>query len=124
MDNLSTKIVAFYEKTWIDQNTDYAQWSHLCRAFGVDYQLVYNFSDIEIPSGHSVVVMDETGDIDIRDFIHPLNCTYVLGRSGLNNIQDQIAHDYVVKIPQKNDVCYFGISVASMILYDRLTKWL
>lgn len=121
--NDSTKVIAFYEKSWMDQKTDYAQWSHLCRSFGVAFQLVRSWDEIEVPDGYKTVCLEEAVSNDIRTFDHPEKCVYILGRTGMNNIHRDYPFDYAVSIPQKDNVCLFGISAASIILYDRVMKW-
>lgn len=115
-------IVACYEKGWFNRKTDYRLWSNLCRSMDEPFQLVKNLEDAEFPEDHKVIVLDETGDETLHEFVHPRKAVYVFGRSCLNRIQDIVKADHVVRVdtPYYKDI--FGISIASMVLYDRRVK--
>lgn len=119
---MSAKIIAFREKGWMDEKTDYRQWDNLARSFGIELQLIYDISEAEIPEDHKVIVLDETGDYELHDFSHPEKVVYIFGRTLLNRLQDIIPHDYCVKITTQENKSMFGISVAGIVLYDRACK--
>lgn len=116
-------IAACREEGWLDRITDNAQWDNLCRSFGVDLQLVVEFSEIVVPDGYAVVVMDESGEDSLEDFTHPENVIYIFGRSTLNRIQDGITHDHSVQINTVEQKGIFGVSIAGALLYARSLQW-
>ena len=91
---MTAHLIACREKGWLDFNTDNMQWSNLTRSFMATYDLIKDFSEIVIPDGYKVVVMDETGDVRLQDFQHPENAVYIFGRSTLNIIQTFILGAY------------------------------
>lgn len=116
------KVIACWDKGWVDWKTDYQQWSHACRAFGAEFELVKNLEEFERPNA-SVVVLEEQGVLTLDDFIHPMNVVYIFGRSGMNGIQANIDYDHMVKIPVVDpSVCLFGITAVGIVLRDRMVK--
>lgn len=114
-------IIAFREKGWFDKRTDYRMWDHLCRAFGQEFQMVSEWS--EATAKGPIVVLEQTGDTNLEKFIHPSICTYVFGRTGLNNLSKQIPYATPVKIATENPISLFGVEAAAIVLYDRALKW-
>jgi hypothetical protein len=84
--------------------------------------LLERLSDIELPPGHEVVALDETGDVMLHEFRHPEKAVYVLGYSGLIGLQKHIPADYSVRVDTPHDFSIFGISIAAIVLYDRMIK--
>lgn len=113
------KLVACRERTWLDAKTDYRQWDNLARAFGVELQMIDEL--IAIDSAGVLIVVDERGEQELANFVHPVTCTYLFGRTGLNNIPALIDCDASVRIASKY-ISLFGISAASIILHDRRMK--
>ncbi len=116
-------IIAFRESKWIDYNTDFRQWSNLCRSYDSDFQLLeHSWKEAKIPNNHSIVILDERGDYSLRNFEHPENCVYVFGRTGMNDLIETIPHDFSVRVNAPNSKSMFGVSVCCAVLYDRLVK--
>lgn len=115
-------IIACYEKGWFSHKTDYRMWSNLCRSMNEPFQLVESLENIEIDDGYEVVAIDESGDDLLQDFIHPDKAVYLFGRSCLNRIQDIVKSDHVVKVATPSSKDIFGISIAAIVLYDRMMK--
>jgi len=120
---MAKTIAALRESGWLDRITDNAQWGNMTRSFGADLQLVKDFSEIVIPEGYSVVVMDETGEASLEDFLHPENAIYIFGRSTQNIIQDVFPHDHSVRMNTPEYKSIFGVSVACAVLYARSLQW-
>ena len=119
----NVKIIAFTENKWIDHITDYRQWSNLCRSYDADFQLIDSWYEAIIPNGFSIVVLDEVGACSLSDFIHPENCVYILGRTGMNNLPTAFKCDFSVRVNAPYSKSMFGVSVGCAVLYDRLIKW-
>ena len=120
---MTAEIAALRERGWLDRITDKAQWSNLTRSFGASLQLVDSISDVVIPEGYSIVVMDESAPVKLEDFAHPENAIYIFGRSTMNNIQAGIQHDFSVRIETPEQKSMFGVSVACAVLYARSLQW-
>ena len=86
------------------------------------FQLVDGLQNIEWPEGCEVVALDETGDVKLHEFTHPKKAVYVLGYSGLIGIQKHIHADHAVRVDSPFDFSIFGISIAAIVLYDRMRK--
>ena len=117
------KVIAFRERTWIDFRTDFRQWDQTCRAYGVSLQLIErDWNEAEIPTGHSVVILDQAGAVDLVEFVHPENAVYIFGRTGMNDLLTAIEHDCSVRIETPQPKSMFGISVCGAVLHDRRSK--
>lgn len=117
------QVIACTDRGWVDRKTDYQQWTHACRAFGADLLLVNDLSELtESDLKGTIVVLEESGKTNLSEFEHPSNCTYIFGRSGLNNIQDKVVHDETVRICTPCPICLFGITAVGIVLNDRMRK--
>jgi len=73
------------------------------------------------------VVIDENGDVDLKDFIHPENSLYILGRVGYSP-KEHFPNIVSVRIPSwANDPnSSYGLlhphQALAIVLYDRKTK--
>lgn len=116
------KIVAFKERTWMPEITDFRQWDHLCRSYGAELQMVTDFHEIIIPNNHKIVILDEPSETNLEDFEHPEDVVYVFGRTGLNDLAEKFKSDYQVKINYEPNIPLFGIASGAIVLYDRYLK--
>ena len=116
------KVVACFEKGWFDSRTDFRLWDHLCRSFSADLQLIDYLSEMDVPKDYELVVVDESAGSSLSDFVHPKNAVYLFGKTSMNKIQDNVKHDWAVKIETPARVCNFGVTAAAMVLYDRMMK--
>lgn len=112
------KLVAYYEDQWMPPGTDRAQWDHLARAFGATVQMIREWSEVQVPKGWPVVVVDEHGEHESGSWKHPVDVVYVFGRSG-QNIATSVPADHSIKVATPKAVSMFGISAASIVLRDR-----
>lgn len=113
-------IVGFRDKGWFDFNTDRALWTQLTRAYGEEFS--WHADWIPLPNS-PIVVFDEDASLEITDFVHPPNATYVFGRSCQARIHDNIFHDYAVRIDTPHRIPLFGFEAAAIALHDRAVKW-
>lgn len=120
---MSAVIAALREAGWLDRITDKAQWDNMTRSFNSELQLVTDFPDIVYPAGFSIIVMDESANTKLEDFVHPENAIYVFGRSTINNIQDTLPCDHSVRIATPQQKGIFGVSAACAVLYSRSLQW-
>ena len=114
-------IIACRERGWFEEGTEDSLWTNLCRSAGTRFELVDTLDDVPELVG-TIVVMDETGDESLENFAHPEDAVYIFGNSGNTGIQQHIRADHVVRIDTPHDCNMFGISAASMVLYDRMVK--
>lgn len=117
-------LIVFREGGWIDEKYDFQMWNHLARVYQVEFShddLIIDW-DAALVKGRTLVVLEETGEVELDDFTHPEDAVYVIGRSGLNNLikMTNPEHSVVIRTPHK--ICLFGISAGSILLADRLRK--
>jgi hypothetical protein len=120
------KLIAFREDTWFAPLAEYNLYNHISIAYNVQFQLIRDWSEAEIPEGHLLVVAHETGSIESKDFDHPSdNVVYVFGRTGLHLLGNVPNPDSVIRIdtPGSSDGV-FGHQVAAIILRDRQIRGL
>jgi hypothetical protein len=73
------------------------------------------------------IVIDENGDIELKDLVHPENGLYILGRVGYSP-KDHFPNLTSVRIPSwsKDSNSSLGLlhphQALAIVLYDRLTK--
>lgn len=101
--------------------TDRAQWQHLARAFGAKANLIRDWSEVSLPEGTAIILADEKGAVESRDFAWPTgDIALVFGRSG----QDlPVAQHSSIKVATPEPISMFGITAAAVILRDR-QQWL
>lgn len=114
------KIISYRERTWFsgpyEDNTDFRQWDHMCRSFGVDLQMIDNWSEAIIPDNSNIYLVDEEGDIDILDHVVDINGVYVFGKTAMRLKLIIESYNSVIRINTPNPICLFGISAASILL--------
>ena len=116
-----SKVLAYKEPSWMDENTDRTHWKNVTRAFGVGLTLLDRHDKLSFKDGDVVVIVDELGAVDIDDFEHPEDCVYVFGRTHMNKLIET-PHDFSVRIDYEGTNCLFGSQAAAIILKDRKDK--
>lgn len=112
-------IIAYAEPSWFNEpKIEHRLWDHLCRAYGIGFRLIEEWPELD---GH-IVVFDQAGEQNLTEFIHPEDCIYVFGRTGLNDLHKLISCDVSVRIDTPKPISLFGICAASMVLHDRMMK--
>lgn len=114
-------IIAHHDDGWLDWDTDRGQWYHLCRAYGVDFQLVRDWSEAK-PSGR-VYLVDESGETPLHEHNVDPDGTYVFGRTHLDLFKAGVPHHGSVYIDTPNPVSMFGVSAASIVLARWADQW-
>jgi tRNA(Leu) C34 or U34 (ribose-2'-O)-methylase TrmL len=81
------KIIAYRERTWFsgehEDTTDFRLWDHACRSFGVDLQLIDDWSEAIVSENSNIYLLDESGNVDLMTFSVDMDGTYVFGRTGM-----------------------------------------
>ena len=116
-----SKVLAYKEPSWMDENTDRAHWKNITRAYNVELTLLDPKDKLSFADDDIVVIVDELGVVDIEDFEHPEDCIYVFGRTHMNSLIET-PHDFSVRIAYEGKNCLFGSQAASIILEDRRRK--
>lgn len=116
-----SRVLAYKEPSWMDENTDFRHWANITRAFGVELILLNPSDEMIFEDDDIVVIVDEQGAVDIDDFNHPENCVYVFGRTHMNKLIEN-PHDFSVRIDYEGHNCLFGSQACAIILKDRSRK--
>jgi hypothetical protein len=110
------KVIAFREDGWMPPNTDFRQWDHLCRAYGVDLQMIDRWEEAEVPDGATVIGADEAGAVDVRECSPPNgDVVYVFGRSSQDLTRTISAHMFV-SIRTPHPISMFSIAAGAILL--------
>lgn len=112
------KIVAHREAKWMDSRADHTQWHQLTRAYGAELQLIDD-DDLYDTIG-TVVVVDQEGVIEIEDFTHTDDATYIFGRTNMSLMA--FTHDTSVRIDTPNSISLFSVEAAAIVLQHRATQ--
>ena len=115
------KIITLREKGWYDKRTEYRMWDHLCRAYGIPFEIVVD-KDLTKFKEENIILFEENGNIDLKDFVHQEDKIYLFGRTGLH-LQDIFPKAISVRIPTPSGIVLFGSIAAGIVLYDRWLKW-
>lgn len=108
----------------IDLPEDHFWLNHkFIRSLGDNFIRISSYDEIK---EHKVLLSPKSslhmpGDINLKDYTHPENCTYIFG-SDIGHINEDIKGDYVF-IESKSDIQYFSWIAGAITLYDRLSKY-
>jgi len=131
------KVISFWEQGWNTPIKEYDLWHFPGREFGVDELIMIPISGIhaekikeyqtfeDIVRDDSVYIfVDEGGEEELEDFIHPENATYIFGKTSLSPmITYKQDGDKSVKIKSPiNQGLFWGHQAMCIVLYDRLKK--
>lgn len=126
------KVIAFYEDHWMPPGTDFAQWDHLCRAYGAELQMVRDWADAEPLEGSWVTLLDENGLMDLAELgdidaavansqqgVFPEAFTLVFGRSAQDLMTAIPSEDwnYAFRITTPNAIPMFGVNACAIALF-------
>lgn len=134
----SVKVAGLWELGWSAPLTEHDLWQFPLRDFGVDAWFmspvsgirsdqvteVSDLTEVINSTDHEVVFVDDKGDTSLRDFVHPENALYVLGKAGQSPmVSHRKAGDSAVCIDtHANGGMLWPHQAISIILYDRLVK--
>jgi len=115
------KIIAYRERTWFsgeyEDTTDFRLWDHACRSFGVDLQLIDDWSEAIVPENSNIYLLDESGDVDLMTFSVDPDGTYVFGKTGMSLPNVIPSYTSVIKLTTPNShITMFGITVGSILM--------
>jgi len=113
------KIITLREKGWYDKKTEYRMWDHLCRAYGITFEIIED-KDLTELNEREIILFEENGNINLEDFVHQ-DKIYLFGRTGFN-LLDMFPNAISVKIQTPKNIVLFGSIAAGIVLYDRWLK--
>jgi tRNA(Leu) C34 or U34 (ribose-2'-O)-methylase TrmL len=92
-------------------------WDLLCRAYGVEYEIVRFWTEATVPEDSRVICFDEAGSVLLTDHEIDHNAAYVFGRN-CHDILNEVGSDCYesVRIPVNNPVSMMAISAGSILL--------
>lgn len=134
-------VVGTWELGWNTPILEHDLWVYPLRDFGVDYHVMTPVSGIstdhlteradmrsvieeERGNGQVIVFVDERGIVDLDEFIHPENATYVLGKASFSPFAAySSASDMSVRIRTPNQLATLWPHQAiTLVLNDRFKK--
>jgi hypothetical protein len=135
------KVAGIWEIGWNTPYSEYDLWEYPLKDFGVDEWYMTPVTGIakQLTEVHElqdaisqnpdlqVVFVDEKADTPLKDFVHPENVLYVLGRTSISPyISYKREQDMGVRIETKPIEPSGGLlwshQAISIVLYDRLMK--
>ncbi len=108
------KFIAFYDDGWFDSTTDFRMWNHLCRAYGIELQMVKEWSEADV-GDKSVYLVDQEGTESLASHEIDHDGVYVFGRTHLNLLKLGITHQASVVIASPQPISLFSISAGSIV---------
>ena len=142
-------VAGLWENGWLNSNVEYQQYKHVMKAYGVDKFLMAPIEVVKQDDSFPVEqhdtmeeILESFGNIkkcflewsqdfedngiphvDLKDYEHPKDVMYVLGKSGTNNCYLMTEDDDAVSIvAPNNDYSLWGVTVIGIVLYDRMMK--
>ena len=132
------KVAGLWELAWSTPIMEYDLWAFVAQDFGVDEWIMSPVSGIsrpritEVPDimefiknedQEALVFVEEEGETDLADFVHPENATYILGRTSLSPWIANKRQGTSIRIPTPGQVGgFWGHQAIGIVLYDRLMK--
>lgn len=132
------RVIGTWDIGWNSPIMEHRQWEYIMREFDVDEFIMSPKTGVESPrvtevsqitehlkevTDSTIVYVDEDGLIELPDFEHPKDVTYVFGKSGLSPWRAMGQPVPSVKIPTVNNIGGFWPHQAlAIILYDRFLK--
>lgn len=135
----TVKFLSSWELAWNVPIKEMDLWEYPLREFGVAGLEMFPVTGIrnsfvkerhtfeeaiEANSELTKVFVDEHGETNLRDFIHPENALYIIGKTSLS-LQTAYKQpgDKSIVISTKNSTgLFWGHQVAMVVLYDRYNK--
>lgn len=111
------KLIAWYDDGWFDSDvTDWRMWDHLCRAYGVELQMIREWREATIPEGSLIYLIAEDGTVEMSDHAVDRKGIYVFGRTHLDLLLEVGDYEASIHIGTPHPVSLFGIVAAAMLL--------
>jgi hypothetical protein len=134
---MAVVVASIWEYGWNTPIKEFDLWHYPLKDFGVDELAMTPVSGIRLNNkvkefdsveelvkhyGLPVIICTEYGDTDLKDFEHPKDALYLFNRTSGGELP--VSPDYTLRIStQLNKGLLWGHQAASIILYDRFTKW-
>lgn len=121
------EFLALSERGWFDVTVERRIWRQLTAAFGASRVSFVPEDFVDIAHGLNaspctpVFLIPGDDGQDLATFAHPRDAVYVLGNAHYGNRREAVGHQ-VVRIATPNDVDFFGMQAAAIVLYDREVK--
>lgn len=132
-------IASIWEFGWNTPIKEFDLWYYPMMDFGVDEiamtpisginKKVKEFPDIDSLINHyvryhnlDVVLCDENGVIDVKEFKHPENVLYLFGKT-TRSLLSHYNYPSIRVVTPNNKGMLWGHQAASIIMYDRFLKW-
>jgi len=133
------KVLSSWELAWNAPIKEVELWEYPLREFGVDSLEMFPVSGIRnsflkeyetfeeaiaANPGLVKVFVDEHGETDLRDFVHPENALYIVGKTtlSLERAYRQPGDKSIVISTRNSTGLFWGHQVAMVVLYDRYNK--
>lgn len=138
---MTVKVAGLWDFGWATPITEANHWIYPLRDFGVEHFYMCPITGIQSDSDYiierpalcsvlnenpdlTVVFVDENGNTNLSNFIHPENALYILGKAGCAAMPTyQREGDLSVKIETPlNKGLLWPHQAISIVLYDRMNK--
>ncbi len=135
------KVAGVWEHGWNVPIIEINQWELLLREFGVTHLYMIPvagllpYPKVNLTEKNSIkevieenreltcVFVDERGETDLRDFVHPQDVLYVFGAGNKDIFMYKGEKDLSVRIPTpRNKALMFATEACAIVLYDRYLK--
>jgi hypothetical protein len=133
------KVLSSWELAWNAPIKEVELWEYPLREFGVDSLEMFPITGIRnsflkehetfeeaiaANPGLVKVFVDEHGETDLRDFVHPENALYIVGKTtlSLERAYRQPGDKSIVISTRNSTGLFWGHQVAMVVLYDRYNK--
>jgi|TARA_R110000851_G_scaffold160270_1_gene303504 DNA-binding cell septation regulator SpoVG len=121
------KVYALREHGWFEnQKLESFIWKQTKNAFGVDNVILENsFESIDEEETTKVfLVMPNRIDksVELKDFVHPKNASYIFGNAVDNLVRFIGDDDKAVHITTHQASALFGVTVVGAVMFDRMSK--
>lgn len=120
------KLIAFREDSWFTPMVEEQMFNHLAHAYGGEAQMIRDWSEAVVPENHTIIVAEEAGSLESKDYKHPADAVYVFGRTHMATatLINYCNPKVIIRIDTPQAVELWGIQVAAMILRDRQNQGL
>jgi hypothetical protein len=137
---MTVKVAGHWEREWQCPLREFDLWVHPLKEFGIDSFYMCPITGIspkacmerqtieEVMEENpklTIVFVDEEGESELKDFVHPEDALYVFGKTRYSPYKIHKGKENIksVKIESvRNSGGFWGHQTAAMVLYDRFIK--
>lgn len=132
------RVIGTWDIGWNSPIMEHRQWNYIMKEFSVDEWVMSPKTGVEAQrvievsqateylkevTDSTIVYIDENGLIELPDFKHPKDATYVFGKANFSHWRSMGSPEPSVKIPTVNNIGGFWPHQAlGIVLYDRYLK--